>query len=166
MRNFVDSAPTVWKTLHPTDHDLSGPLADSQISPLVWSIFHPSSCLPHYICGNTLSPPSSHMPLVINCSDFCLLSSYLNSTLFFMKSFLAITSSNTHIDDSILCVWVCVCVRSCFSHVQLFVTLWIIARQAPLSMGFSRQQYWSGFPCPSPGHLSNPGMEPASIHAF
>ena len=48
------------------------------------------------------------MPLVINCSDFCLLSSYLNSTLFFMKSFLAITSSNTHIDDSILCVCVCV----------------------------------------------------------
>ena len=40
------------------------------------------------------------------------------------------------------------CVLSCFSHVRLFVTLWIVARQAPLSMGFSRQGYWSGLPCP------------------
>ena len=39
------------------------------------------------------------------------------------------------------------------SHVQLFATLWTIARQAPLSMGFSRQEYWSGLPCPYPGDL-------------
>ena len=37
-----------------------------------------------------------------------------------------------------------------------------IARQAPLSLGFSRQQYWSGLPCPSPGDLPNPGIEPRS----
>ena len=37
-----------------------------------------------------------------------------------------------------------------FSHVQLFATLWTIAHQAPLSMGFSRQEYWSGLPCPPP----------------
>src|SRR5574337_584830 len=41
-------------------------------------------------------------------------------------------------------------VLSCFSHVQLFVTLWIAAHQVPLSMGFSRQEYWSGVPLPSP----------------
>ena len=40
------------------------------------------------------------------------------------------------------------CMLSCFSRVRLFVTLWIVARQAPLSMGFSRQGYWSGLPCP------------------
>ena len=49
-----------------------------------------------------------------------------------------------------VCVCVCVCcVLSCFSHVQLFVTLSTIARQAPLYMGFSRQEYWSGLPVPS-----------------
>ena len=46
------------------------------------------------------------------------------------------------------------------SCVRLFVTLWTIAYQAPLSMGFSRQEYWSGLPFPSPGDLSDPGIEP------
>ena len=45
------------------------------------------------------------------------------------------------------------CVLSRFSHVRLFVTLWTVACQAPLSMGFSRQEYWSGLPFPPPGHL-------------
>ena len=48
------------------------------------------------------------------------------------------------------------------SHVRLFVTLWTAAYQAPPSMGFSRQEYWSGLPFPSPGDLPNPGMEPRS----
>ena len=43
-----------------------------------------------------------------------------------------------------------------------FVTLWTIARQAPLSMGFSREEYWSGLPFPSPGALSDPGTETRS----
>ena len=41
--------------------------------------------------------------------------------------------------------------------------LWTVARQAPLSMGFSRQEYWSGLPCPPPGDLPDPGIEPASL---
>ena len=49
-----------------------------------------------------------------------------------------------------------------FSHVQLFVTPWAVARQAPLSMGFSRQEYWSGLPCPPPWKLSDPEIEPES----
>ena len=49
-----------------------------------------------------------------------------------------------------------------FSCVQLFVTLWTVACQAPLSMGFSRQEYWSGLPFPSPGDLPDPGIEPRS----
>ena len=52
------------------------------------------------------------------------------------------------------------CVLSLFSHVQLFVTPWTVACQAPLSMGFSRQEYWSGLPCPPPGDLPDPGIEP------
>ena len=53
-------------------------------------------------------------------------------------------------------------VLCCFSHVWLFGTPWTVARQAPLSMGFSRQEYWSGLPCPPPGDLPVPGIEPAS----
>ena len=49
-----------------------------------------------------------------------------------------------------------------FSHVRLFATPWTVAHQAPLSMGFSRQGYWSGLPCPSPGNLPNPAIEPKS----
>ena len=49
---------------------------------------------------------------------------------------------------------------SCFSRVQLLVTPWTVARQAPLSMGFSRQEYWSELPFPSPEDLPNPGIEP------
>ena len=49
-----------------------------------------------------------------------------------------------------------------FSCVQLFVTLWTVAFQAPLSMGFSRLQYWSGLSSPSPGDLPEPGIEPES----
>ena len=49
-----------------------------------------------------------------------------------------------------------------FSCVPLFVTLWTVAHQAPLSMGFSRQEYCSGLSCPSPGDLPDPGVELAS----
>ena len=52
---------------------------------------------------------------------------------------------------------------SCFSHVQLSVTLWTVAHQAPLPMGFSRQGYWSRLPCPPPGDLPNPGIKPTSL---
>ena len=54
------------------------------------------------------------------------------------------------------------CVLSCFSHVQLYATLWTAACQTPLFMRFSRQEYWSGSLCPHPGDLPDPGSEPAS----
>ena len=53
-----------------------------------------------------------------------------------------------------------VCRLRCFSHVRLFVALWTVARQAPLSMGFSRQDYWSGLPCRLPGDLLDPRIDP------
>ena len=53
----------------------------------------------------------------------------------------------------------CVCV---LSHIQLFATPGTVARQVALSMEFSRQEYWSGLPFPSPGDLPDPGIEPTS----
>ena len=45
----------------------------------------------------------------------------------------------------------------------LFATLWTVAHQAPLSVGFSWQEYWSGLPCPPPSDLPDPGIEPTSL---
>ena len=63
---------------------------------------------------------------------------------------------------------VCLCVYThtrahSVSHVQLFGTLWTVAHQAPMSMEFSRQEYWSRLPFPTPGDLPNPGIQPASL---
>ena len=70
-----------------------------------------------------------------------------------------------------MCVCVCVCVCecvlvctiSCFGHVWLFVTLWTVAYQVPLSMGFSRQEYWRGLLFPPPGDLPHLGIKPSSL---
>ena len=64
----------------------------------------------------------------------------------------------------------CVCpllplLLSLFSRVRLCETLWTAAHQAPLSIGFSRQEYWSGLPCPPPGDLPNQGSNPGLLHA-
>ena len=63
---------------------------------------------------------------------------------------------------SFWCVCVCVCVRA-LSHVRLFATLCTEAQQAPLSMEFSRQKYWSGLPCPTPENLPDPDVEIVSL---
>ena len=72
-----------------------------------------------------------------------------------------------------ICVWICiyihiytqiyVCAQS-LSHVQLFVTLWIVAHQAPLYTGFFWQEYWSGLPFPSPGDLPMQGSDTHLLH--
>ena len=56
------------------------------------------------------------------------------------------------------------CVAHVFSHVWLFTTLWTVVAQAPLSMGFPKQEYWSGLPFPFPGDFPDPGTEPVSLH--
>ena len=71
-----------------------------------------------------------------------------------------------------LCFWLCraacgilvpsACVLGCFHPVRLFATPWAVARQAPLSVGFSRQECWSGLSCPPPGDLPHPGIKPTS----
>ena len=56
------------------------------------------------------------------------------------------------------------CVLNSFKCVQFFATLWIVACQSPLSMRFSRQEYWSVFPCPSPEDLPNPVLNPSLLY--
>ena len=61
---------------------------------------------------------------------------------------------------------VCACVRACvLSYVQLFVTLQTVARQTPPSMGFFRQEYWSGLPFPSPGDFLDAEIKPVSLES-
>ena len=78
----------------------------------------------------------------------------------------------SHIVD--ICAYPCLCYMSkyslqcctvlgCFSRVWLFPTIWTVACQAPLSVGFSRQEYWSGLPWPSPGDLPDPRIESMSL---
>ena len=62
------------------------------------------------------------------------------------------------------CVCVCVCMHMC-AQSCLTVNAWTVARQPPLSMEFSGQEYWSGLPFPFPGDLFNRGIEPASLRS-
>ena len=70
---------------------------------------------------------------------------------------------NISVDLSPMDLAFTVLLLSRFSRAQLFEALWTVTRQAPLSVGFSRQEYWSGLPFPSPGNLSDPGIEPRSL---
>ena len=76
---------------------------------------------------------------------------------------LLMSSCCGHSIFSVLLCDTCCSVLSRFSHVRLFMTPWPVARQPPLSMGFSRQEYWSGLPCPPPGDLPDPGIKPVYL---
>ena len=93
--------------------------------------------------------------------------SFLNF-IFLVIHFYCILSGNPHLESpealgavvrSQTGLGLYVCMLSHFSPVQLFAALWAVACQAPLSMGFSKQEYWSGLPCPPPGDLPDPGIE-------
>ena len=75
----------------------------------------------------------------------------------FQKCLFRITSPTSFLID------VSVLLLSQFNHVWLFATLWTVAHQAPLSKGFSRQEYCSGLPCPPPGNLPDSGIKPMSL---
>ena len=88
-----------------------------------------------------------------------------------LKSLLQHHSGIVHFSKvSCICVCVCVCVCACvcchFSRLQLFATLWTIACQAPLPMGFSKQEYWSGLPGHPPGDLLDPGIKPTFLMTY
>ena len=67
--------------------------------------------------------------------------------------------------NSVFVVALTTCVLSRFSCVRLFATPWTVAHQAPLSLGFSRQEYWSGVPFPPPGDLPGSGTESRSLRS-
>ena len=76
------------------------------------------------------------------------------NTFYHAHNYRNINQNHIHMDT---------CMLNHFNCVQLFATLWTIACQALLSMGFSRQEYWSWLPCPSPGDLLYPGIELVSL---
>ena len=100
---------------------------------------------------------------------FPLPCSFSNSSCWFLISYLNPICWNTsefNLEQSFLYLYilrVCVCVRACLSHVQLFVTPWTVAHHTPLSKEFSRQEYWSELPFPSPRDLADLGIEPTSL---
>ena len=78
---------------------------------------------------------------------------------FLYRYFFSLASFGIFYLSLIFCSLKMRCVLSCFSHVWLFATPWTIPHQSPLSMEFSRQEYWNRLPFPSPGDLPNPGMD-------
>ena len=104
---------------------------------------------------------SSSSPSLSSClvplAPVLLLSGLVPLAPVLLLSGLFLPSFLLQADNLVPCV---LCMPSPFSPVRLFGTVWTVACQAPLSMGFSRQEYWSGFPCPSLGDRPNPGIEP------
>ena len=119
--------------------------------------------LTHSFCflshQHNINPTSWNLWWVL--SDLGLIKLNLSSRFSISRSSKITLTSPIHPFASVR--YVSACMLSHFSHVWLFVTLWTAACQAPLSMGFSRQEYWSGLPCPPPGYLPNPGIEPTSL---
>ena len=76
--------------------------------------------------------------------------------------YLVSPSKTALLTQLLLLSYIVLCWAQSLSHVQLFVTSWTAAHQAPLSVGFSRQEYQSGLPCPPPGDPPNPRIEPRS----
>ena len=120
---------------------------------LLWAlqVFFPHSISSHFSGSWFLLETLPEMPYN---SKYML--TYFSSTFNFVMLPLSMT----------IYMHVVVLVLSHFSCVRLFATLWTVASQPPLSMGFSRQEYWSGLPCPPSGHLTDPGVEPPFLTVF
>ena len=87
-----------------------------------------------------------------------ILKMIMSDVIMIMKYHSNLTSVQHFAGGVAMCVCMCSIVKLC----QLFATPWTVALQAPLSMGFSRQEYWGGLPFPPPGDLPSPGIEPVS----
>ena len=74
-----------------------------------------------------------------------------------------LTQSKIGMPSQIIVHHVCLVHHICLSSVCFFATPWTVAHQTPLSMGFFRQEYWSGLPCPPSRHIPTPGIEPMSL---
>ena len=105
--------------------------------------------------------PSNH--LILCRSLLPLPSIFPRIRVFLMSQLIALGGQSIRASASVLPMNVLRCAQS-LSCVQVFATPWTVAYQAPLSMKFSRQEYQSGLPFPSPGDLPDPGIEPESLH--
>ena len=122
-----------------------------------------------FICHFT-SCMNTHNDYSNNTLFMCLLISAFPKTCFLMSLSPFIYTIRVTLGNSLkTCPFLrvrsnmCTCMLNCFNCLWLSVTPWTVARQAPLSMGFSRQEYWNGFPCPPPGDLPDLGIEPVSL---
>ena len=99
-------------------------------------------------------PKNDHIPALLICSflQFLSLGTWHLLEALFGGSTCLLSSP-----------YMCECTLSRFSHVRVCETPWTVANQVPLSKGFSRQEYWSGLPFPSPGYLPDPGIKLRSL---
>ena len=88
----------------------------------------------------------------------------LQTNIYLIQTCISLCIDSIYLVSILVCNNVLVCVLSRFSHVWLFATLWTVARQAPPSKGFSRQEYWSEQPFLPPRDLPDPGTEPVSLY--
>ena len=123
----------------------------------MWTPSHTS--FPFYLHMSTYPSPSPKLILLSSLHIYLFLGTQPRSALSQLPRFLTLTVS------LIILLPVCRGMLSLnhFNHVPLFATLWTIAHQAPLSMRFSRQEHWSGLPCPPAGDPPYPGTESASL---
>ena len=112
---------------------------------VIWDIFI-EVCYCHHNQFRMFSPSPKETPYPLAVIPHCLPISW------FWTTTNALSVACMH-------VWM----HSHFGRDRIFMTLWTVAHQAPLSMGFSRQEYWSGLPCPPPGDLADPGLNPCLL---
>ena len=84
---------------------------------------------------------------------------YNNKTFFSIQHYHHFGADNSLLLETVLYVVGLACMLRCFRRVRLFMTLWTVACQAPLSKGFSQQEYWMGLPCTLPRNIPDPGVE-------
>ena len=127
-------------------------------------------CLLHWQAGSLpLVPPGSEVKVAQSCPTLCNPMDYtvhgiLQARILEWVVFPFSRVSNPGLPHCRQILYYLL-LLSHFSHVWLFTTLWTVARQAPVSVGFSRQEYWSGLPCPFPGDLPDLGIEPTSLRS-
>ena len=118
-----------------------------------------ASFLMTFVTGGVPHSGPQHRGYFFKIENQCLIDC---AKLICIKLVVVIMCEKYRIRNSKDPIWVVKVQVKLFSRVQLFVTPWTVAHQAPPSMGFSRQEYWSGLPFPSAGDLPNPGIKPRS----
>ena len=119
--------------------------------PVRWGRHSTAELTPKFLTGQRRKRLSARRAPVISAPPFLL------QLLFHPSASLSFLPPPSCFTSLLSCL--CVCLPS---RVQLCVTLWTVAREIPLSMGFPRQEYWNGLPFPTPGDLPNPGIGLAS----